>query len=126
LEYAAATGAKIPSVSAVAPSGISLAVRLGKEGEATVRSIYEFGPKTMILVNGIRRVPDGLIPSESISEVKNVQHLRFTAQLRDYAVFAEQNGIAFDLYCRDGACLSRPLVEAIEQGRVRPIPSRSD
>jgi RHS repeat-associated protein len=93
-------------------SQTDIARRLGSEGEARVRSRYDIGQKVPIKINGDTRIPDGLT-NTTLSEVKNVQTLSYTQQLRDFAQFASQNGLRFDLYVRPGAELSGPLQEAI-------------
>jgi len=50
--------------------------------------------------------------------VKNVGSLSYTQQLRDYAQFAGETGLRFDLYVRPGARLSGPLLDAQAAGAV--------
>ena len=64
-----------------------------------------------------QRIPDGLT-SAVLSEVKNVQSLSYTQQLRDFSAYASDKGLRFDLYVRPGACLSRPLLNARASGQV--------
>jgi len=59
--------------------------------------------------------------------VKNVGSLSYTQQLRDYAQFAGENGLRFDLYVRPGAELSGPLKQAVANGEINlldipPVP----
>jgi hypothetical protein len=82
-----------------------------------VRAVYDIGDKIRILINGRYRIPDGL-NTEALSEVKNVVYQTFTRQLRDFADFASQRGLDFDLYVRVGTRLSQPLLDAAEAGRV--------
>lgn len=89
----------------------------GKRVEAAVKAAYNIGEKVAIDVDGRIRIPDG-VTDEVISEVKNVQSLSFTSQLRDYANYAASRGISFDLYVRPTTQLSGPLTEAIQQGRI--------
>jgi hypothetical protein len=63
------------------------------------------------------RIPDGLT-STVLSEVKNVKSMSFTQQLRDFASYASQNGLRFDLFVRPGAGLSGPLLDARAAGAV--------
>ena len=79
-----------------------------RSGEERVRSSFNIGDTTRIIVNNRLRFPDGLTRFK-ISEVKNVRSLGFTLQLRDYADFARDNGLTFDLYVRPGTELSGPL-----------------
>ncbi|MBA5689970.1 NBR1-Ig-like domain-containing protein [Rugamonas apoptosis] len=95
--------------------------QLGREGEAAVRALYNIGEKEAILINGRTRIPDGLT-QEALSEVKNVQSLSATSQLRDYLQYAESNGLRFDLYTRPDTKLSGPLQQLIMDGRINLIP----
>lgn len=97
--------------------------QLGREGEAAVRAAYNIGekPTRSILMNGRARIPDGLRPGESLSEVKNVDRLSFTRQLRDYAEYARSEGLRFDLYTRPSTRLSRPLQDAIDSGIINHL-----
>lgn len=62
------------------------------------------------------RVPDGLVPGVSISEVKNVRYLHYSTQIKDYVHFAQENGMRFDLYVRSATILSAPLKNARDAG----------
>jgi RHS repeat-associated protein len=100
-----------------AARGATAAARqLGRAGEAAVRAAHDIGPSQAIKIGGRTRFPDGLT-STTLSEVKNVQSLSYTSQLRDYAAFARQEGLTFNLYVRPGAQLSQPLLDA-RAGRV--------
>jgi hypothetical protein len=102
--------------SATARGGLA-AVRAGQAGEAAVRAAYDIGPKTAIDIAGRTRIPDGLL-QDALSEVKNVNYLSYTQQLRDYAQYATQNGLRFDLYVRPTTILSGPLQDAISPGAI--------
>jgi RHS repeat-associated protein len=65
-----------------AARGGAQAVRVGQAGEDAVRAANDIGPKVIIDVAGRTRIPDGLTPTV-LSEVKNVQSLSYTQQLRD-------------------------------------------
>jgi hypothetical protein len=56
-----------------------------------------------------------------LSEVKNVGALSYARQLRDYADYAKQTGRQFDLYVRPETKLSRPLLNAIDDGSVNRV-----
>ncbi len=76
------------------------------------------------LPNGGYRVPDILdIPGGVIGEVKNVQSLSLTAQLRDYVAYAKANGLRFDLHVRTSTTLSGPLQQAVNNGDINLIRS---
>jgi hypothetical protein len=95
--------------------------QLGAQGEAAVRGAYDIGDKQYIDINGRVREPDGLIPDQSLSEVKNCGYLCFTQQLRDFADYASDRGLRFDLYLRPEGRLSGPLQDAINSGRINPL-----
>ncbi|HWO22671.1 MAG TPA: toxin TcdB middle/N-terminal domain-containing protein [Kofleriaceae bacterium] len=112
------TGSSIQATTtrSVAHSGASV-VRAGQAGEAAVRSVANIGPKVSIRVAGRTRIPDGLT-SSVLSEVKNVSSLSYTQQLRDFATYARQNGLRFDLWVRPTTQLSAPLAREISSGTI--------
>ena len=68
------------------------------------------------------RVPDILDEAGGvIGEVKNVQSLSYTQQLRDYVWYAEQNSLQFDLYVRGSTQPSGPLQTAVDDGLINLI-----
>jgi RHS repeat-associated protein len=97
-------------------------IRIGQAGEEAV-GIY--GPKTAIEINGRIRIPDQ-VTNEVLREVKNVQNISYTRQLRDYADFAQQEGLTFELYTRSSTQISGPLNEAINNDVIihKYIPGR--
>jgi RHS repeat-associated protein len=101
---------------AAAKGGIA-AVRAGQAGEAAVGAAENIGSKVAIRVAGRTRIPDGMTGSV-LTEVKNVRNLSFTRQLRDYAQYAQSNGLRFDLWVRSTTRLSGPLQDAITSGVV--------
>jgi Restriction endonuclease fold toxin 7 len=52
------------------------------------------------------------------TELKNVESLSYTQQLRDFSSYAQSNGLRFDLWLRQGAELSGPLQQAIRNGAI--------
>jgi hypothetical protein len=82
-----------------------------------VRGAYDIGDKVPIKVGGRTRVPDGLTGT-TVSEVKNVRSLSYTAQLRDFARYAEDTGRQFDLYVRPSTTLSEPLQVGVRRGSI--------
>jgi len=106
-----------PLGSEVAPA-IRTAAALGRAGEAAVRAAYRIGPKVYIRVNGRLRIPDGMT-GRVLSEVENVQYLSYTQQLRDYAQYARNHCLQFDLYVRSTTRLSGPLADAVRRGEIR-------
>jgi hypothetical protein len=81
--------------------------------------------ESILIPGGGTRIPDGLT-TDALSEVKNVQSLSYTQQLRDFDAYAYSNGLRFDLYVRPSTELSGPLQEAIDAGRInlRYIPAK--
>jgi hypothetical protein len=99
--------------------GGATAVRKGQQGEAAVRAIRDIGPKKPIVVNGRRRIPDGMNRT-TLTEIKNVKSLSYTQQLRDYADYANENGLVFELWMPRGVEMSRTLRDEIDAGRIVP------
>jgi len=63
------------------------------------------------------RFPDA-VTEFVLKEVKNVAKLSFTRQLRDYVKLSKHLGVPFELWVREGAHLSKPLREAIDNGDI--------
>ena len=99
--------------------GGATAVRKGQQGEAAVRAIKDIGPKKPLDVNGRRRIPDGMT-EDTLTEIKNVKSLSYTQQLRDYADYANENGLVFELWMPRGVEMSRTLRDEIDAGRIVP------
>jgi hypothetical protein len=96
---------------------------MGQAGESAVRGVANIGEKVAIRVGERVRIPDGLT-NTTLTEVKNVRSLSYTRQLRDFASYAESNGLRFDLWARKATELSGPLQQAIRSGviNLRVIP----
>jgi hypothetical protein len=69
--------------------------------------------------SGQIRVPDRLTDT-TLTEVKNVNKLSYTRQLRDFTTHSQANGLSFELYVRPSTQLSGPLQEAIANGQITP------
>jgi hypothetical protein len=83
-------------------------------------SSYDIGEKATRVVNGNKRIFDGL-NDLAVTEVKNVKSQAYTQQLKDSATYAQQSGIRFDLYVGGGANptkLSGPLQDAVASGQI--------
>ena len=81
-------------------SSTALARQLGRAGEEAVGIT---GPKTGIRIPGSDRLrfPDALnLETKTLTEVKNVGSLSYIQQLRDYAAYAQQNKLRFELWVR--------------------------
>jgi hypothetical protein len=74
-------------------------------------------PKARINVGGRTRIPDELTPT-MLREVKNVESLSLTQQLRDLIEFSQQNGLQFILEVRQGTQLSGPLQTLVAEGLI--------
>jgi hypothetical protein len=99
-----------------AESGPALARSLGQAGEDAVGIT---GPKTAIEIpgSGQIRIPDALTDT-TLTEVKNVNSLSYTQQLRDFSTYSQQNGLNFELYVRPSTQLSGPLQQAVTNGQI--------
>ncbi len=94
-------------------------------GEIKVRELYDIGPKggpggRIKSINGLAefRVPDGInIRRGTISEIKNVGKQGWTDQLKDYYAYAQQKGLKFKLYLREGAEASPELEDAVAKSK---------
>jgi len=83
-----------------------------------VKAAYYIGDKARIVIGAGRyRLPDGLT-TKVLSEVKNVAYQSWTRQLEDYASYASQRGLTFDLYVRSNTTLSSSVRAAEAAGRV--------
>jgi Restriction endonuclease fold toxin 7 len=107
---------------------LRLNAELGRVGEEAV-GIPAHAPKPgiKVLESGITRYPDRLT-RRTIEEVKNVQYLALTRQLRDYLTHAENNDLNFILRVRPETKYSGPLRSLIDADRIKfkyiPGPSR--
>jgi RHS repeat-associated protein len=91
--------------------------RAGKAGEDAVRAVTDLGSKVRIDVGDGFRVPDGINSTTRVlSEVKNVASQSYTQQLKDYAAYAQQNGLSFELWVRPTTQLTGPLLDATQPG----------
>jgi hypothetical protein len=94
-----------------------------RKGEAGERAVGVTGPKTKILVNGRRRIPDRLTGS-TLTEVKNIDSsltgrcLSYTQQLRDFTDYAKQTGRVFELHVRSTTKLTQQLQDAVKRGDI--------
>ncbi len=65
------------------------------------------------------RIPDALNHTEKvIQEVKNVNNLSYTKQLRDFVAYSKKYGYEFDLIIRENTTLSESLITAIKNGDI--------
>jgi len=106
--------------AAVGRNNGNISNQLGQAGESAVRSVYNIGDKVSIRIAGRTRIPDGLTRT-TLSEVKNVQSLSLTSQLRDFLTYSQTRGLTFDLYTRPDTVFSGPLNELINNGIINQI-----
>jgi hypothetical protein len=66
------------------------------------------------------RIPDELT-STTLGEVKNVSSLSYTSHLRDFADYAKDAGLEFELHVRASTTFSAPLWDAINSGQIKLI-----
>lgn len=71
------------------------------------------------------RIPDELDHAdEVIGEVKNVKHLDYTHQLRDFMDYAQRNGYTFRLFVDRRTQLSPELQDLVDSGAIQLIRKR--
>ena len=94
----------------------------GNYGSKFVTWLTGMAQNTKLLrsaLTGIQRIPDLWNERRMfIGEIKNVEDLAYTAQLRDLVALAGEHGYAFHLYTRINTVMSGPLTDAIRQGRI--------
>jgi hypothetical protein len=108
-----------PSLTLNLPTGTRLAAKLGALAER-VQGVKV--PKISVKIPGSAtlRVPDVLDQTaKRLIEIKNVGRLNYTRQLRDYALWCQENGYKFYLYARKSTKFSAPLQEAIDNGIIK-------
>jgi hypothetical protein len=99
--------------------GMAATRALGQAGETAAGIIKNTDRIPSLTGTANYRIPDQLLRSQQlISEVKNVSHLSFTSQIKDYMAFAQQEGYTFELWVRGSTTFSKPLQEVIDRGQV--------
>lgn len=112
----AAHGAAV-AAKAAPPSRTAAARALGAEGEEAAGIIKNTERIAAPSGKVKHRVPDELNHGAGrIGEVKNVEYLSLSSQLRDFIAFAQQNSYQMVLYVRETTKLSKPLQEMERQG----------
>ena len=93
---------------------------LGHAGESEAPIIKNTSRIPSLTNTASYRVPDELSSSRKIlSEVKNVASQSYTAQLKDYYLYAKQEGYDFNLYTRTSTKLSGTLQNLINAGEIK-------
>ncbi len=96
-----------------------LARRLGQDGEKAAAIMKNTERIPSATGTAKYRIPDVLDEANGlIGEVKNVGALAYTSQLQDFAAYAKQNGLRFELTVRASTQLSGPLQKAVEAGDI--------
>ena len=108
-------------------TGLAGARELGLEGE-TLSGIDQAAKLRIDSLTGTAsyRIPDALDAS-SLTEVKNVGNLSYTSQLQDFNLYAQQEGLNFNLIVRENTVLSGPLQALVDSGQItliRSLPAR--
>jgi RHS repeat-associated protein len=105
-----ASGALLPEGAAARMAEVRAAGAAGEAAAGIAKNTKRISSATG---TAAYRVPDGL-GNGVLSEVKNVGRLSLTDQLRDFAAYAKDQGLRFDLYVRDvNTKLTSELVEFI-------------
>lgn len=99
--------------------GVRAAGRTGEERAGIIKNTDHIPSASG---NAAYRIPDEL-NSSVLGEVKNVSHLSYTSQLRDFTAYAQANRLTFNLYVRESTTFSRPLQNAIDSGVIKRIPN---
>ncbi len=100
-------------------TGTALARQLGSEGELAANILKNTERIPSLTGTAAYRIPDVLSQEAGIiGEVKNVANLSYTNQLRDFAMYAQQNGYQFQLFVRPTTVLSGPLQAEIQGGNI--------
>jgi hypothetical protein len=99
---------------------LRLNVAAGRAAEAAV-GIPANAPKPSIKIPGstVRRFPDRLTTTR-LEEVKNVQYLALTQQIKDYLAYAQANGLIFILHVHPETKYSGPLQDLFNAGQIIP------
>lgn len=90
---------------------------LGKVGERLVGDIGDKVRIPSLTKTANYRIPDGLTRT-TLSEVKNVKHLNYSSQLKDFHIYARKTGRQFILHTRSNTTFSTPLRKLIQEGKI--------
>jgi RHS repeat-associated protein len=108
-------------IGETASGGIANSRELGILGEEAVG----VGSKTRIpsLTGTAKyRIPD-ILTETTLEEIKNVNHLSLTKQLKDFHLYSQQRGLQMILHTRFSTTFSGPLQNLIDNGSIiiKPI-----
>ncbi len=107
----------VQEVSQTAVGRAALARMKGRLGEQLAGIT---GPKEPIFLNNLKkRIPDRIDKiARELIEVKNVQRLSYTRQLKDYMEWCNENKYTFVLIVRWYPKLSKPLQDLVREGKI--------
>ncbi len=94
------------------------AVELGKEGEQAAGIVKNTKRIDPLTGTARFRVPDE-ITQAGIREVKNVNELSLTNQIKDLLLAAQKERRQLTIVIRKDIKLSKPLQELVDQGRIK-------
>jgi len=91
----------------------------GRSGEALAEIVKNTTHIDSLTHTATYRIPDQLnLETKIISEVKNVNRLSLTNQIKDYVAFARSNRYTFELWVRETTKFSQPLQKLIDDGEI--------
>jgi hypothetical protein len=89
-------------------------------GKAMETALGMTASKVSIKVAGKVRFPDRINEfAKILEESKNVKHLNFSSQLRDYLTYSQGNGFQMILHTRQSSTFSKPLQQLINSGAIK-------
>ena len=97
----------------------ALARTLGSAGEQAAGIVKNNERIVSLTGTANFRVPDQLLADEKLlSEVKNVAYQSLTNQIKDYWLYARQEGFTFELIVRENTKFSQSLQRLIDAGEI--------
>jgi len=109
------------SAIAKAAQGFSTASAqtLGRAGETIAGIVKNTKSIPSLTRTANYRIPDQwLKATKLISEVKNVDRLSLTNQIKDFVAYAQLEGYTFELWVRETTKITKPLQELIDDGQI--------
>lgn len=91
----------------------------GRSGEALAKIVKNTTHIDSLTHTATYRIPDQLSKSTRlISEVKNVNRLSLTNQIKDYIAYAQLNHYSFEIWVRNTTKITKPLQKLIDDGEI--------
>jgi hypothetical protein len=98
---------------------MALIRQLGKDGEAAAKIIKNTRRIPSATGTAAYRIPDVLdSAAKVIGDVKNVETLSLTNQLKDFLAFAQTNGYQFQIWVRATTVLTGPVAALVKNGSI--------